>query len=173
MFDKARMGPVLAAVAGSVIAAALVLAVICCAAYFGAFSRYSPDGTEQTQSFDPPETTEGELGVETVNEGTETKISVYVTDSSRSKDGSKFRYAIKIVNDNDIPAEITDVRMTFYDGARCVGSYTMSEPFQLYGFGIRTMSGEADIYEADTALFYVTWRDGEGLQASTYTKVFF
>ncbi len=166
VFEKARMNYVLIPLAGFAAAAALILAAIFAAAYFGAFTRLSDKENEGPPVFSEPEKPEFDYGIETVNENTSADAQIQVSSFKRTDDGVS--YEIFVINEGDTALTVKDVRCMLYSGDICIKSSSLSSQLILdERSGVR-MLGKENTADADAVIFYVSWEDENGANASTY-----
>lgn len=167
IFEKARMNAVLIPAACFIASAALILAVIFAAAYFGGFTRLSDRDDASGAEFRQPDAPEYDYGIETVNEDPEARLEIYVLMFTASDNGA-VDYKFNIVNESGAAATVKDARCMIYSKGQCVRSGTLASGIRLNGHSYKEISGHADAEGADTVIFYVSWRDDNGASADTY-----
>ena len=166
VFEKARMKAVLIPLAGFIAAAALILAVIFAASYFGAFTQLSDKETPAEPGFTEPEKPEFDYGVDTAKEGGSSSVYIHVT-NIKNTDGV-VGYKIALANERDNDVYVKDVRCMFYSGQNCIKSISISAPFTLDAGKTVFISGDEEIKDADTAVFYASFTDGSKFADGIY-----
>ena len=169
IFEKARMNTAVIPLAGFIIAAALALFIIFTAAYAGAFTTAKEDVVTRQPSFEEPEMPVAEYGLSTVDEHPSVYLNISLLNGLVRSNG-KIKFRLQIQNPYNDTAHVEEVRCLLYKDGKSVGSFLISEAFDMGHNDSVILSGTEDDHGGYAALFYISWTDQNGLRASRYIK---
>lgn len=164
VFEKARMNTVLIPLAGFIAAAALILAVIFAASFFGAFTSVPDEKNANEPSFTEPETDEFDYGINNATDDGPVRINA----EDLKENGGIISYIASLSNESDEDAFIKDVRCMLYSGKKCIKSSSVCAPFTLTGKTTVFLSGDDESNDADAVVFSVSWENGDKKIYSAY-----